>query len=115
MVRLPHQPGVKTHRAFSGYSAAQDAKFRILEDLAYSEAFGFAACRQPTPGTVLSIEYVTERVTEVERAWRGEAPRESGARGMRASDLSAAHQAHLAERLLEYPRKDSPLSIKEGY
>lgn len=112
---LTHRPGLTVKRGFSGYSEEQDAKYRILEDLAYSEAFGFAGCRQPTPGAVLPAEYVTERVADVERAWRGEANREAGSRGMRAADLSASHQAHLAERLLEHPRKAAPLQIQEGY
>jgi hypothetical protein len=105
-----HPPRGATKRAFSGYTELQDAKWRILSDIAYAGAYGYAQTRMATPGVYLPEEVMRERVHHVAEGWGYEADlRDKATRGMEPlGDLPAAAQYHLAERLAPYPQTDRP-------
>ena len=51
-----HPPGRTTTRYNAIYSEDQDAKQRILVDMAYAASYGFIQTRLPTPGAVLEAK-----------------------------------------------------------
>ncbi len=104
-----HTPGRSTQRAFSGYTPKQDAKWRILSDIAYAAGYGYSQTRLPTPGVTLSTEAVEERLRQVAQGWNYEAKRDKGSTGLDpANDLPPAAQLYLAERLIPFPQTDRP-------
>ena len=105
-----HPPGITTCRAFSGYTPEEDDVYRILEDVAYSTAYGFHQTRLPTPGQVLPQELIDTRNREVAEGWQYESSRQKGSRGLNpVEDLSPLHQQHLAERMKNHPQTDHPI------
>lgn len=113
-VRPFHPPGIKTKREFFGYNETADIKQRIFSDAMYAAAFGFGACRVPTPGAVLPEDDVNQRLTHIAEGWAYET--ELRGKDRTAFDprlhLSPLHQYHLAEAMMPYPQTDRPWDRK---
>lgn len=104
-----HPPRKSTERAYSGYTPEQDAKWRILSDIAYAGAYGYGHTRLATPGTVLDEQTVEQRMAQVHEGWSYESKRDKGSSGLNpSSDLPKQAQYYLTERLLPYPQTDRP-------
>ena len=108
-----YPPGKHAPRAFlpAQYNAVQEAKYRIIEDAVYSEVYGFAQTRMPTPGAVLPAEMIAARLAQLEAGVAAEKHRDIASRpggvksrGLPVAEIGALHQAHIAERLIPYPQ-----------
>ena len=114
-----HPPGKVTSRGWTDANyqqAGQDAKQRIISDMAYSHAYGFGATRLPTPGAVIPAAETEKRMQQVADGWKGEAPRTVGTRGLDPTEvLTPLEQQHFAERLRAYPQTATPLHAPAGY
>ena len=88
------------------YSIEQEAKWQLLNDMVHAVSYDFAQCRQPTPGTTLSEEMITARITQVLSRWRAESSRDPSRRTMELNDLPEHFQAWLTEALIPFPSSE---------
>lgn len=108
-----YPPGKQVSRGFSvgSYNPVQEAKYRIVEDTVYSEVYGFARTRLPTPGAMLPEIVVVNRLAQMEAGIAAEKHRDRhfvpggmGSRGLPVAEIGTLHQQHIAERLRPYPQ-----------
>ena len=110
-----YAPGVPAVRGWnqSAYSPVQAAKYAIISDMLYSEAYGFAATRLPTPGAVLPEAGVAARLAQMDAGLAGEQRREKYTRAIQGADLLPLHRLSVAEQLHAYPQTGVPLIVTE--
>lgn len=94
----PYLPGQAPELGYTGYSPYQRACWEAFDTVYHAHAFGYSETRQPTPSIAIDQKRYEAWRERFDLAWKNEAHRDQGTRGLTGVELGENAMRHLYER-----------------